>query len=357
MKKYTWYLLAVFVIAVLLVATSLSKPLKTKEIVIGAPLSLTGSAATDGENIKKGLDLAQKDLQKKGIKVKIIYEDDGTDPKRTVGAMQKIISMNKPDAIVGPTWSFLFDSVSSLLIQNKIVSYSPANTSEFTEENQYSFYGAIKNSRKVHPVEEWLKEKNKKRVGVIVDKSGWGESHIAPFTEAVSNAGSELVFIERIPFGAERDTLPTVLAKARSLNIDALLVTGYEEGLTILIKRIQEQNPGLDLLIAEDIPKTLLKNKKISITDRNEIYIVTVKPSEEFAKRFEAEYGEYPGNYTDRAYDGLMLLAEGVQNKSTSESLADYLHTKTNYKGFATTYSFDEKGDIEGGEWVVEKLK
>jgi branched-chain amino acid transport system substrate-binding protein len=79
--------------------------------------------------------------------------------------------------------------------------------------------------------------------------------------------------------------------------------------------------------------------------------------SEEFAAKYRVKYGHEPRIYADRAYDGLMLLVDGLMKKDVDESLVNYLHNKTNYKGYATTYSFDEKGDIRGGEWVVERLK
>lgn len=355
MKKYILILIAAIIVLVVLFSNQ--DITGKQEIVIGAPLSLTGPAATDGESIKNGLELAREDLAKKGINVKIVYEDDGTDPKRAISAIQKMIAFDKPVAIVGPTWSFLGDAVAPILKQNQLPSFAPANTSEFVEENEYTFFGAIKNEKKITPVMNFLKENNKKKIGIVVDKSSWGESHVEPFRKAVIDAGGEVVLVERVPFGSEQNTYPTILAKAKSLNVDTLLVTGYEEGLTILIKRSQEQNPGLTLVIAEEVPKMLLKKGNIRLSESNPIYVTTGTHSEEFADKYKAKFGHEPRIYSDRAYDGLMLLVDGLMNKKDGETLAQYLHEKTNYKGYATTYSFDERGDIKGGEWVVERLK
>ena len=63
-----------------------------------------------------------------------------------------------------------------------------------------------------------------------------------------------------------------------------------------------------------------------------------------------------PGNYAASAYDGVMILVDAIKNKSENESIADYLRTKTDYEGYQTEYSFDENGDIKGGEWIVTPL-
>lgn len=360
-KKST--ILALSAIGVVIIGSYVSlsfhnRNTQTDIITIGAPLSLTGSAATDGLNIKRGIDLAVDVLSKQGIYVNVVYEDDGTEAKRTVSAVQKIISTNKPEAIIGPTWGILVDSIKNIVDDARVVSYSPANTSEFVNsKGDYLFFGATINARKEGPLAEWLKQNNKKKVAIIIDKSTWGESNALAFEKAVKDSGGDVVYREEIPFGAEASTLPTSLAKLNSVGADVILATGYEEGLTLLINKVKQLDSKIPVVIASQIPKTLLARGVIHLDDQYEVDIVTTKASEEFASKFYAKYGEAPGTYADRAYDGLMLLVEAIRNKSKKETLKDYLHNKTNYAGYATTYKFDENGDVVGGDWVIEKLK
>jgi len=116
------------------------------DITIGAVLSQTGYGAVDGVHIKKGMDLAVMDLKKEGINVKIVYEDDATDPKQTVSAIQKVINQDKVDVVVGPIWSFLVDAAAPVIDSNKIVTLSPSSSSEVVEGgSDYMFYGSYKN--------------------------------------------------------------------------------------------------------------------------------------------------------------------------------------------------------------------
>lgn len=325
-------------------------------IKVGAPLALTGTAATDALNIKRGIDLAKEDLLKQGIKVEVIYEDDGTDPKKTVSAVTKLIDIDKVDFLIGPTWSFLTDASSPVFNKAKIVSFAPANTSEFSNGGEYGFYGAIKNSEKRGPIAKWLKDNKKLRVAAIVDKAPWGESNLSAFKLAVADAGAEMVFSEEIPFGQEVSNMPTALTKLIATRPDVILATGYDTGLTILIERSRDLHINLPIVFASALVQGLIDRGVVTKNPNDQFYSTNSVIDKTFSAKFKEKYGQYPGLYADTAYDGLMLLTEGMIKKGSDQTLANYLHTKTAYKGYGAVYRFDEKGDVIGGEWVIEKL-
>ena len=143
-----------------------------QEIVIGAVLSETGMASIDGNNIKSGIEFAKEELAKKGVKVKVIYEDDQTNPKNTVTAIQKLVDVNHPQAIIGPTWSFLADAAGPVVEKNKIVALTPSNTSEYVNpQTDYMFFGAPKNETKNIETTKWIKERGLKKIAIVIEKS------------------------------------------------------------------------------------------------------------------------------------------------------------------------------------------
>ncbi len=107
MKKQIYIAVAVVAVVALAIVATKHQTGPTEAIRIGAVLGLTGDAAQDGLSIKRGIELAKADLAKEGIVVEIEYQDDKTDPKQTVSALQYLLSTNRPQAIIGPTWSFL----------------------------------------------------------------------------------------------------------------------------------------------------------------------------------------------------------------------------------------------------------
>ncbi len=350
-------LIILVIIGIIFAIISGNSQTNTNTIKVGAVLSLTGSATVDGTNIKLGLELAREDLEKSGVHVKISYEDDATDAKQTVSALRKSIALDKPDVIMGPTWSPFIDAGQPIIEEAKIAAYAPANTSEtHSFDSNYMFFGALRNEIKEGPTTEWLKEHSLKRAVILVDKTGWGESHVAPFEKAVKNAGGVVVFVERVPPGTEAESFPTILAKAYAEKADVVLWTGYDSGAIALLKKIQDSKKPMYALMASTATRGLVNNGILKLSDTDQFYDIAPTVSEEFSTKFKEKYGEAPGAYADNAYDGLMLIAEAMNKKDSNESLASYMHNKTNYRGYSAQYKFTKKGDINGGSWIVKKL-
>ena len=122
------------------------------------------------------------------------------------------------------------------------------------------------------------------------------------------------------------------------------------------MKKSEELKLKMPIVFATEAPKGLIKNKIVSIGHADDFYQTSLDINDEFTKKFVAKYNENPGSYADRAYDGLMLLAEAMGKKKPDQTLENYLRNETLYNGYGTTYKFDEKGDIVGGEWIIEKL-
>ena len=357
MKNKYILLVAVLIVGAILI-TFIRKPVVGEEIRIGAVVSTSGDAAADGLNIKRGIDLAVADLAKKGVKVSVEYQDDQTDATKAVSAVQYLLSTFKPQVIVGPTWSFLEDATGPVIAGAKIVAYAPANTSEYTSAiSPYNFRGAPLNALAVGPMAEWLQVNNKSRVAIIYDKSPWGESVGKSFRDAVTRAGKTIVLEETtVPFGPDAASVTSLfLAKAKALNADVILWTGYDPEAVALVRKRAELNYNVPVIAQTTAYQALLSRKAVDPKEVNNMFYLAIPRSQEFVEKFEAAYGEEPGNYADRAYDGVMLLVEALQNSPTNDSdaISSYLHTKLKYQGYAGTYEFNENGDVKSGKWVI----
>ena len=327
-----------------------------KHVMIGAPLSLTGTASIDGQNIKDGIEFAKKDLEKQGIILEVIYEDDATEPAKTISAIKKLKDFDKVDAIIGPTWSYLASASADTIQKNKIVSYNPANTSEHVEaQSEYFLFGAPKNSLKEKPTEEWLKSINAKKVAIVLEQGSWGDSHIKPFENAIKSSGGELVLTERISFGATGTDIQTIISKVMSSGADAVLYTGFDESTALITNKKKDMGATFAILEASGIVKKHDEDGKVNVQPEDNIYVIIPKASESFQNAFKQEYGRLPGSYTDSAYDGTMMLAKAMVEKPEDTDLNQYIR-QMNYEGYMGTYTFDSNNDLAGGEWVVEKL-
>jgi branched-chain amino acid transport system substrate-binding protein len=355
-------LLAAGIVAVLIGIFGLSQSQTEPETIkIGVIVSLTGSAARDGLSIKQGVDLAVSELVAKGVAIEVVYQDDGTDAKRTVSALQFMLATEKPQAIVGPTWSFLEDAAAPFIAKEKIVAFAPANTSEFvTISSKYQFQGAPRNDGRVEPVARWLKEHHKKRVAILVDKTSWGDSVAGPFRKAVEDAGATVVVDETfLPFDSNvGSTIAAILAKAKFANADVILWTGFDADALALIQKRQALEIDVPVLAASTVYSGFLSRGVVTEEQLDNVYFMSTPVSDSFAQKFEAKYGEKPNNFADNAYDGTMMLVEAIQNAKTKDGdgVADYLRTKLTYTREGQSYKFNESGDLIGGAWVLSPV-
>ncbi len=358
MKKLVLIVVIAIIVIVLIVLSGGSKSDRatTAQVIrIGGVLSLSGAAAQDGESIKNGMELAKVDLKKQGVDVEFIYQDDKTEAKDTVSAINAV-AVQKVDAIIGPTWSFLGDAGVPVINQLKLVALMPANTSEYvSSRSPYAFFTTSKVEQLISPLATWLKEHNKKRIVLVYNKAAWGEVVGKAVEVAAKQAGAEVVYIEAVQYGSEVETLPTTLAKIRSLNADLLFFEiDDDKGLATLFKKVQELNiPGDIMSVTTSLARVLSSGVA---APKNDFYIVSPTLSVEFKNIYTAHYGKAPGAYADRAYDSVMLLADAMKKKG-EVPLVEYLRTQTDYPGLAGRYKFDVNNDIIGGDWVVEKLK
>jgi branched-chain amino acid transport system substrate-binding protein len=355
MKNYTF--VAIALVAVVGGAVYLTQPVQqTKGIKIGALLSITGSAASDAEQIKRGIDMAKADLATRGVNVDIVIEDDGTDAKKTVSAFEKLATVDTVDFIIGPTWSFLGDAAAPSITRTGVTTFAPALTSEYSTSGETIFFGSLKNSERASSIATWMREQNIKKVAVIVDNGSWGLSILPAFKEAAQRAGVEVVYESKVqPFSADPVEVARELAQVKARGADAILMSGYQEFTTLLMKRSQEMELNMPILITQQFAFKLVKDGTITPRPSDKFFVSYAGTSDEFASKYQAVYGEAPGEYADRAYDGVMLMVEAQQKKGT-QTLSDYVRSVTSYKGFAGTYTFDAKGDIVGGEWVIRPV-
>ena len=352
----------VAIVVVLIVAISAVVNInrnKNADYTVGAVISLTGYGAVDGLNIKRGMELAKADLAEDGVNVNIIYEDDETNPSKTISAIQKITSsMSKPQVMFGPIWSFLVSAALPVIDSADITAYSPSSTSEIaggTSENM--FYGTYKNVESAGVVADWIKEKNIKKIAVVVSNDAWGESVYAPFVNGAKEAGASIVLAEKISFGSDRDVMPTITAKITKSGAEAVFWTGYDEAGTLLVKRMQEQNLNIPIVAFGSVMKSLIKRGNVQLLDKTVIYHINIPLDKKFEEKFMKAYGEVPGVYADSAYDGMMIVAEAMRKTDgSSDEIAKYMKNKVNYDGYLGNYQFDSNGDRKGTEWVIDRL-
>jgi branched-chain amino acid transport system substrate-binding protein len=103
-------------------------------------LPLTGNYAVIGEGEKKGIDMAVETLKQKfpGKKIEIIYEDYASETKNAVTAANKLISVDKVDAIITSTTA-ASEAVSPVVERAQKINFVISPDIEVVSKSQYNF--------------------------------------------------------------------------------------------------------------------------------------------------------------------------------------------------------------------------
>lgn len=362
-SKKVWGILGIIIIVILvIVSVNTSKKNKAKviestEVNVGVVLGFTGDAAQDSEEMKRGIEMAKTDLEKEGYKVNLNYQDDGTDPKKTVLAVQNMISINRPDFVVGPAWSFLGSAASDIFTQNKLINYQPADTSEYVVSSDYTYnlFGAPKLAKKRDVLDAFLAENDFKKALIINMKEEFDQTNAKVYKEALDAKGIQVLPIEEIAFGQESN-VDTILARYKNDQPDVIFFAGFEEGTNILLKKYKQY--GYTGTIVGDV---LFKYRSAGDLSKSigKVYVFNTRQNDEFVNKYKTVYGKEPGAYSDSAYDGTMQLVKAfVEKGKNTDEVLKYLRSDSyKYKGFQTEYSFDGRGDIQSSTWKMEKVQ
>ena len=118
-----------------------TKEEKTKEAIkIGAIAPLSGSVAFMGEGLRDAILMAKDDLGKTKHKYEIIFEDGQLNPKDFATAANKLINIDKVNAIIDITAAG--NAVSPIAEQNKVIHFGIANDQNIAK-GDYNFLHTV----------------------------------------------------------------------------------------------------------------------------------------------------------------------------------------------------------------------
>jgi len=86
-----------------------------------------------------------------GRQVQVVIEDDHTDPKQTVSAVQKLIVVDHVNALIGGTWDFLANAAIPVIDRQKMVMITPSalpDTLEKTSPYLFVTHSPVSHSTK-----------------------------------------------------------------------------------------------------------------------------------------------------------------------------------------------------------------
>ncbi|PIN75354.1 hypothetical protein COV18_04155 [Candidatus Woesearchaeota archaeon CG10_big_fil_rev_8_21_14_0_10_37_12] len=325
-----------------------------EEVTFGWMGALTGNIATLGTPIKESVELAVEEVNNKqlipGKTMKVVYEDDKCEAANGATAAQKLVSVDKVTAIIGPMCSPTMLAAAPLVEENGVltVSYS-ATAPSIKDAGDFIFRVVPSDSGQGVLGAELAKDTlGAEKAVVVYIQNDWGQGLHDVFTTKAKEIGLDVRVAEA--YAPDETDFRTIVAKVKAAQVDVIYLAAFPADGAVLLKQLKEA--GFDkTIIAADALKDDSIMSAVQGAEYNMIVTIPGVPKsqelENFANAFQAKFNKEYTAYTPEAYDVVMILAKAcAETDCTSTAMKDFLYTMGEYVGASGTYAFDTDGEV-----------
>ena len=309
-------------------------------IKIGFMGPLTGDAASYGNSIRQGVELAIEDSGLTNIEV--IYEDSGCEGTKAVNSINKLISIDGVEAIVGEVCSGATLAISPIAEENSVVLISPSSTSpEITTAGDFIFRTIPTDASQGAFAADLISEDGHETLAILYSNEEYGVGLNDVLT---SEFKGSVVANEAFERGAS--DVRTQLTKIKSVNPDAIyIISNSPDSAVAALRQIQELVVESAIYGSEG-----LKSPDILESGSAEGLIITSVSAgtDDFALKHMEKFGTEPGPFAAQGYDAFMAIARAIeQGARTGPEIRDALYD-IEFEGVSGYIDFDENGDVSG---------
>lgn len=322
-------------------------------IKIGFMGPLTGDAASYGQSIKRGVDLAYRDANLDNVE--IVYEDSKCDPKEAVSSINKLINVDGVQAIIGEVCSGATLAAAPIAQANDVVLISASSTSpKITNSGDYIFRTIPSDTLQGAYGASLVYQNGDKKLAILYSNEEYGVG----FEDVLQRTfQGEVVASEAFERGST--DLRTQLTKIKEARPDSIyIISNSPDSSVAALKQIKELR-----IIAQVYGSEGLKGPEVAETKEAENLIITAVSAGTvgFSLEYEDEYSEKPGAFASQGYDAFSAVARTLKRGAmTGEEIKNDLYSTT-FDGSSGRISFDLNGDVAGsyetyqlkkGEWI-----
>ena len=333
---------------------------KTEEkdpIKIGAILALSGESGMWGKNTQNGAEIAVEEINAAGgilgRKVEIVYEDSKGVPNDAVAGVNKLISTNKVQCIIGDVTSSDILAIAPICEKNKVILLNFGVSADITKAGDYIFRNWNSSASDAKFTSAFA-TKNYKKIVVLYQNDAYGLSSKESFVTALNGKGVEIVYTGT--FEREQTDFRTLLNSFKSKDYDAIYIASYYKEALNVLKQCKTLNVPFKAVLgtSEWEESTLTEFAKTNYPDKV-FYGYPLPPDSTIAIRkhfvdaYIAKYQKQPEILCDNGYDAILMLKYGIEksNSYDASKIKDALYTLKDFQGASGLMSFDSNGDVD----------
>jgi len=339
-------------------ALALGGSAKADDITIAVAGPMTGQYASFGEQLKRGSEMAVKDINAKGgvlgKQLVLVTGDDACDPKQAVQVANDFVKKGVK-FVAGHFCSGSSIPASDVYIEEGILQITPASTNEkFTDVPATK---GVKTVMRTCGRDDWqgvfdggwlAKTYAGKNVAILDDKSPYGQG-LANNTQMNMEKGG-LKTALRDTYNAGDKDFSALINKMKEAKIDAVFIGGYHPDVALMMRQSAEQ--GFKAAFVSGDAMNTKEFWSISgpagegLRFSDAASAIKLDSAKEVVAEF-AKDNYVPEGYTLSTYAAIQAFAAAANGTggTDGEKMADWLRNNT-VKTVTGDLSWDAKGDL-----------
>lgn len=371
-NKVWAFLGLVIVVVLIVVGIKSSKNGKvsneTGPIKIGFIAPLSGDPAAYGESARNSLELMVEKLNTSGgidgRLVEVIYEDGKCDGKAASLAAQKLVTVDKVQAIIGGLCSGETVAAAPIVEEGKVLLLSPGSSAPaISSAGDYVFRTFPSDIGFSHQLSELIASKGIKRIALISEQTDYSQGLRNAFLADMQSKGIEVVADEN--FAPDTSDFKALAGKIRDAQPEAIFMNPQTATTAARIAKQLRDLGNTTQLYGVGIFTSTEFAKSGSFVNGMIIFDIAADSNKEMSNQLAMEYKAKFGKdapypiFSNLTYDTLNILKGGIEKVGyNGEKLKNYLYEMKPYSGILGNISFDKNGDPLGiNAYVIKQIQ
>ncbi|MCB4769702.1 ABC transporter substrate-binding protein [Ancylobacter sp. Lp-2] len=337
---------------------------RAEDITIGFTAALSGDFAAFGLNMRKGLDLAVTELNKKGgATFKIDAVDDRGEAREGVLIAQRFCSDKNVDVVMGYSFSSIalaaipvFTECKLPVLASAVTSPALSNVSPYFRRNVLTdaVQGAMAGTYAA-------KTLGVKSIYVLNQQDDYGIGVAKAFSEAAEKGGAKIAGTESYLLGAK--DFRTLLTKVRAAKPDAIFIGGFYTEAAKIAEQARALGIKAQLISTDGALNVDLVKLGRDAVEGMIVYgmfdpAVATPATAAFLAAYKDAYKEDPSAWAALGYDAGMTLGAAADLAAkdgpvTRESLNAAFGKLKDVPGVTGPTTFDPSGDRAGALYFL----
>jgi len=341
-------LVTITIFALLFLSACIQVEQPVEKIKIGVSQPFTGPAAFIGNWVRTGIEMAYSELPAENqSRIEFVFEDDGCTGKKGVDALQKLVSVDKVNFVIGPTCGNVIVPTIDLMRDSDTIYLTTGVIPELpTGAGDHHFTLQPRIRDLMYALAEYAYQNGARNLSVFYLDDEFGVESVKHFEKRFTEKSGKIVAKEKYGF-ADTD-FRTQIAKLKDSPVDGVFIMSYGSWLINQLKQMDELGwkPQIYGPVPVQDPKLIEAAGKLA---ENIIYPYPedrekAQKQIEFEAKYKERFGTVPEIYSTIGYDSFSALWQAIDKCGTNKVCVKKELAQLNFKGAGGIISLDADG-------------